>query len=242
MSDGWNGVRALAEEQWGLVTKQQVMASGIAWSTLSRQATGGALERVAHGVYRLRGAAEAEHMELRAAWLQLSPATPAWARRPEQGVVSYCSAADLYGIGPLPADVHEFTLPYRKQTRRADVRLHRGEIGDRWILLDGLPVTRPSRIAADLLADHADPGAVAQIVADALREVFDYPADMAQALTPLASAYGLHRGDGFGLLRWLLELSGDPDRAIWLDEAREAMSSWPRKADDTNLRNRYGGQ
>lgn len=225
MSTAWDDVRTLAEEQWGLVTKRQVEATGIAWSTLSRQADRGALERVAHGIYRLRGAAEPEQMGLRAAWLQLSPETPAWDRRPDQGVVSHRSAASLYGIGPLPADVHEFTLPHRRQTRRADVRLHRGDVGDRWIHLRGLPVTLPSRIAADLLADREDPGAVAQVIADALRAVYDYPAAMAEAIAQHANSHGLRRGDGFGLLRWLLDLSGDPDRTVWLDDAREAASA-----------------
>jgi hypothetical protein len=161
-------------------------------------------------------------MQLRAAWLQLSPETPAWDRRPEEGVVSHRSAAALYGIAPLSADVHEFTLPHRKQTRRADVRLHRGNVGDRWIALRGLPVTRPSRIAADMLADREDPGAVAQVIADALRAAYDSPATVAESIAPSAAAHGLRRGDGFGLLGWLLDLSGDPDRTVWLDEAREA--------------------
>jgi len=140
-------------------------------------------------------------------------------------VVSHRSAAFLYGIGPLPADVHEFTLPHRKQTRRADVRLRRGEIGDGWTHLGGLPVTLPSRIAADLLAEREDPGAVAQVIADALRAVYDYPSAMTEAIAPFAAAHGLRRDDGFGMLRWLLDLSADPDRTVWLDKAREAASA-----------------
>lgn len=76
-------------------------------------------------MYRLVGAPTAEHQELRAAWLQLAPNVPAWERTREQGVVSHRSAAALYGIGHLPADLHEFTVQDRKQTRRQDVRLHR---------------------------------------------------------------------------------------------------------------------
>jgi predicted transcriptional regulator of viral defense system len=219
-SESWATVLSLAEEQWGLVTTQQVEATGVAWSTLARQARNGSLERVAHGVYRVRGAGEPEHLELRAAWLQLNPATPAWERVPKQGVVSHRSAAALYGLGHLPADVHEFTLPARKQTRRDDVRLHRGDLPDAsWITLHGLPVTRPHRIAADLLADREDPGAVGELIADALRPVYDYPGAVARAIAPYAAAYGLRRGDGRGLLRWLLDLTGDHERQTWLDEA-----------------------
>ena len=82
MRSGWNEVRSIAEEQWGLVTKRQIEKTGIAWSTVSRQVGIGGLERVAHGVYRLRGGAEPEHLALRAAWLQLAPEAAVWERRP----------------------------------------------------------------------------------------------------------------------------------------------------------------
>lgn len=201
------------------MTTQQVEATGVAWSTLARQLRSGRLERVAHGVYRVRGAGEVDHLALRAAWLQLRPAVPVWERSPEDGVVSHRSAAALYGIGHLPADMHEFTLPHRKQTRRADVRLHRGDVDDAWIDLRGLPVTGPSRIAADLLAERTDPGAVAQLIAGALRDGYDDPSTVADAIAPYATTYGIRRGDGLAVLRWLLELSGDADREVWLQAA-----------------------
>ena len=220
---------AIADEQWGLITKQQVETTGVAWTTLARRVERGSMERIAHGVYRVRGGGEPDHLELRAAWLQLEPRVPAWERTVAAGVVSHRSAAALYGIGHLPADAHEFTLPVRKQTRRKDVRLHRGDVDNDCITLRGLPVTRPSRIAADLLADREDLGAVAQLIVDALRSVFDYPGSVASAIAPYAAAHGLRRGDGIGLLRWLLELSGDPDRGTWLAEAMatEGKSSPP---------------
>jgi hypothetical protein len=212
-------VLAIADEQWGLITKQQVEATGVAWTTLARRVEQGSLERIAHGVYRVRGGGEPDHLELRAAWLQLEPRVPAWERTAAAGVVSHRSAGALYGIGHLPADTHEFTLPNRKQTRRKDVRLHRGDVNHGCVTLRGLPVTRPSRIAADLLSEREDLGAVAQLVVDALRPAFDYPGSVASAIAPYAAAHGLRRGDGIGLLRWLLELSGDPDSEKWLAEA-----------------------
>lgn len=227
-SPSWEEVLGLAEDQWGLITTQQVESAGVAWTTLDRQSRGRSLERIARGVYRVRGAAEPDHLELRAAWLQLSPATPAWERTTEQGVVSHRSAAALYGIGRLPADKHEFTLPVRKQTRRRDVRLHRGEVSRLTITLRGLPVTRPARIAADLLGQREDPGAVGEVIADALRPVYDYPGTVATEIAPHAASLGLRKGDGIGLLRWLLDLTGDPERNTWIEEA---ISSSQRTAD-----------
>jgi predicted transcriptional regulator of viral defense system len=222
---GWTGALALAEDQWGLVTRQQVEALGVAWSTLARHVRRGVVERVAHGVYRIRGAAEPPHLGLRSAWLQLCPAVPAWERTPGQGTVSHRAAAALYGFGHLPADVHEFTLEVRKQTRRDDVRLHRGPTpADDVAMVEGLPVTRPHRIAADLMADREDPGAVAAVITDALRARSDSPASFARALAPSANAFGLRRGDGPGMLRWLLELAGEPESEAWLNDAIDNAS------------------
>jgi Transcriptional regulator, AbiEi antitoxin len=211
----------IAEDQWGLVTRRQAEAAGVSPATLQRLSNEGVLERVGHGVYHLAGAPLPDHVPLRAAWLQLAPDVLAWERTPEQGIVSHRSAAALYRLGHLPADTHEFTLPARRQVRRPDVRVHRRKLTeDEWIVLRGLPVTRPSRIAPDLLADREDPEAVAQVIADAIRGVYDYPGTFAEKLAPHAAQFGLRRGDGIAVLRWLLDLVGDPETSRWMEEAR----------------------
>src|ERR1700735_3223957 len=125
-------LQELAQEQWGLVTRQQIREAGISPTTLERlTAPGGGLDRVATGVYRLVVAPIPDHLDLRAAWLQLAPRVPAWERTADQGVISHRSAAAVYGLGHFPADRHEFTVPKRKQTRRPDVRIHLRLIEDR---------------------------------------------------------------------------------------------------------------
>jgi hypothetical protein len=89
--------------------------------------------------------------------------------------------------------------------------------------LGGLPVTRPSRIAADLLRDREDPEAVAQLVVDALRGVYDEPRAFVASLAAHAVGFGLRRGDGLALLGWLLALVGDRDSERWMQDAREAL-------------------
>lgn len=216
-----NRLAPIATDQWGLVTRTQAGRAGVPHATFDRLVDDEDLvERVAHGVYRLKLAPTPDHLILRAAWLQLAPNTPAWERRPEQGVVSHRSAAAVYGIGDLPADRHEFTLPTRRQSRRPDVRLHQRQLDDReWIWLHGLPVTLPSRIVDDLLRDDDGPEAVAQITADAIRAVYDYPGVFAETLGRHAASFGLRRGDGLALLRWLLDLVGDPETPRWMSEA-----------------------
>ena len=215
-------IAEVAQEQWGLVTRRQMELAGVPQTTVDRLiAPGSVLQRAARGVYRLVGAPEPDHLDLRAAWLQLAPGTPAWERDPGQGVISHRSAAALYGLGHLPADQHEFTLPGRKQTRRPDIRLHQRPLCDReWARMGGLLVTRPARIASDLLYQHEDPEAVGHIVADAIRGNHDHPGTFTDALAAYANRFGLHRDDGFGLLQWLLDLVGDPDSPRWLDTAR----------------------
>jgi len=213
----------IAEDQWGLVTRRQASSAGVATATLDRltSADRSVLERVAHGVYHLIGAPLPDHVSLRAAWLQLDPATLAWRRGPDQGVVSHRSAADLYGLGHLPADQHEFTFPVRRQSRRADVRLHHRKLapGD-LTTARGILVTRPARIAADLLAEHEDPEAVGHVIADAIRAGLERPDTFAGALARHAAHFGLRRGDGVALLRWLLDLTGAPEAPRWISQAK----------------------
>lgn len=212
----------LAQEQWGLVTRRQIVNEGVGSTTLERLTSPeGLLERVATGVYRLRVAPIPDHMDLRAAWLQLAPDIPTWERTAKEGVVSHRSAAAMYGLGHLPADRHEFTLPKRRQTRRPDVRIHVSALREaEWIGLKGLPVTRPSRIASDLLWEHEDPEAVARLIADAIRPVYDYPGTFADSLAPHAARFGLHKGDGLALLGWFLDTTSDPEARRWMEEAR----------------------
>ncbi len=216
-----NKLAGLAEDQWGLLTRRQAEAAGVSPATLQRLSSRGAvLERTAHGVYHLAGAPLPDHVGLRSAWLALAPGTLAWERGPAQGTVSHRSAAELWKLGDLPADRHEFTLPMRRQTRQENVRIHRGRLEEgEWTPLRGLPVTSPARTATDLLADKEDPEAVARIVAGALRDKNEWAGSFASALGPRAAQLRFRRGDGIAVLSWLLDLSGEPGADRWIDEA-----------------------
>lgn len=201
----------VAEGQWGLITRRQAQVAGVGHTSLARLTVDGRLDRVAHGVYRVRGAGEPDHLGLRAAWLQLAPETPAWVRLddPSTAVVSHTSAASLLRVGDLRADVHEFTLPRRRQTRRRDVRLHRGQVpaADR-IVFSGLPVTRPARMIADLLADHVEPGVAGRITAEVVEGRLEGVTEVAEHIAPYAARFDLPRGDGKAMLDHLLALAG----------------------------------
>lgn len=213
----------VAEDQWGLITRQQAESVGVPSPTLARLTNDGLLERVDHGVYRIRGAIPTDQLSLRAAWLRLDPARRAWERLddPDVALVSHASAASLYGVGDLRADVHEFTLPVRRQSRRTDVRLHLARVPDEErTILAGLPATRVGRMIADLLQDHVDPVAVAQIVEEVLRRDQESPGVVATQLGPMARRFGLRGPDGIGLLDHMLRLAGSRDRERLIGEAR----------------------
>jgi predicted transcriptional regulator of viral defense system len=195
----------VAEDQWGLVTRAQALAVGVPRATFARLVAARALVRVAHGVYRIAGGSDPGHLDLRAAWLQLDPSTAAWQRvqSDQVAVVSHRSAAELYGLGDLIADTHEFSVPVRTQTRRRDVRLHLRQVpqGDRDVV-QGLPVTRAHRVVADLLDGYEDGSAVATIAVEAVRRGLVTADGIAKSVAPLARRY--HVRDGAALADQLL--------------------------------------
>lgn len=202
----------LAATQWGLVTTSQAQAAGVSRTHLNRLAAAGVLVRPAHGVYAMRTSAGDDLLGLRCAWLTLDPsrlAADRLADAAQGGVVSHESAAHLYGYGDLLADLHEFTVPARKQTRRTEVRLHRGELADGDVTVHrGLPVTTPGRTVVDLLTTHHDGEHVADVLAAAVRAHQIDLDELAPRLAPFAARFALPRRDGSVVLSHLLQLGG----------------------------------
>ncbi len=129
-------------------------------------------------------------------------------------MVSHRSAALVLGLGDLVADFHEFTFTTRRQTRRPGVRLHvRPLAAGEWHVTEGLPVTRPSRLVADLLLGQEDPSAVATIAAEALRQGLESAQTMAAAVAPHALRYGLALNDGQAMVDYLLTAAGTANPA-----------------------------
>lgn len=204
-------VADIAASQWGLLTTAQARSVGVSPHSMARLANQGVLERLGHGVYRLAGAPPAPLEGLRAAWLTLKPARQASDRVRESNVAvaSHRSAAWIHGLGNLEADVSEFTSTARLQSRRGDVRIHRGRIDPQdWVIVDGLPVTSVIRTVDDLAAARLDGGHLASVVRDAL---IRRQADIKQALDVLgrrAHLYNHRSGDGEAFLTELLQEAG----------------------------------
>lgn len=203
-------VARIAEMQDGLVTTRQAVSVGVPRLSLARLAESNDLERLTHGVYRVRGADEDEYTELRAAWLAADPGRTAAERAADLGhpvVVSHRSAAAVHGIGNMYADRHEMTAPVRKQSRREDVTIRRAEVPRPDITISrGMLVTTIERTIADLARTEPELGDVADALADAYRR----GAVDLKALAPMLDSAARRHGasDGGELLERMLELRG----------------------------------
>lgn len=181
----------LAQAQWGLVTARQARTVDVTLPELSRLTRDGALQRVAFGVYYLSGTPRPRLLGLRAAWLQLEPGVEAEMRDPASGVVSHTSAAAVFQVGDIESYHHEFTVPTRRRTRRADIVLHVAPLPEPevdWV--DQLPVTSPPRLVADLLNTRHDGEHVARVAADCVDRGLATGEELAAAAAPYARAYG----------------------------------------------------
>lgn len=195
----------IAAAQWGLVTSRQAIDAGVRYAELDRLCRDGALDRMAFGVYRVGGAPRVDLLELCVAWLQLEPGVEAEMRGVASGVVSHTSAARVYGVGDFEPDRYEFTTPVRRRTRRHDVKIHTARVDDaemEWI--DQLPVTRPPRILADLLADRQDGDHLAQVIVDTLDRGLASEEELSAAAAPYAAAYGLSGASGMEFIDHLV--------------------------------------
>lgn len=72
----------------------------------------------------------------------------------------------------------------------------------------------------DLLADHVDPTQIAQITAEVIDKVFDYPTVVAETIGPYATRFNLPPGDGVALLSHFLALARYENRDEMVDLAR----------------------
>ncbi|WP_020387111.1 type IV toxin-antitoxin system AbiEi family antitoxin domain-containing protein [Kribbella catacumbae] len=206
----------LASEQWGLVTTAQAAAVGVSGPTMARLARDEVLRRLEHGVYKVNGSGYDPRDDLRAAWLLLDPKRTASQRISEQpidAVVSHRSAARLLELGDLDADLFEFTVNGRKQTRRKDIRIHVRSTdlpADAWSLASGLPVTTATRTIEDLAASQTDGGHLAGVVRDAVSTAVVDLDQLSDVLRPYAHRYGAPLGDGRSLIRRFLQEAGLP--------------------------------
>ncbi|MEU7028987.1 hypothetical protein AB0A60_20135 [Streptomyces sp. NPDC046275] len=180
-------------QQWGLITSEQAEQVGVDAACLGGLVQSGVLTVVGSDVFQLAGAPVPQHLDIKVAWLQLEPGTPAWQRLSgNSGVVSHSSACRLHGLGDLPVGTVEM-LAADSSLVELGVRVHHAPRPDptHILVVDGLPVTTAERTITDLLYSGLDGGHVGGVVADAARLGLVDLRSLAQQVAVFASAYGL---------------------------------------------------
>jgi hypothetical protein len=201
-------ISSVASEQWGMITAGQARQLAVSRQDLNRLVGDGTLAVASQAVrvYRLTGAPEDPDLDpLRAAWLQLGGAR-SWHERitAPDVIVSHRSAAHLRGLGDLIPREHEFYAIARLRPRRSDIKVRvRAQIPpDSWEVWGGLPVRTVPAVIDDLLGDHEDESAVAQVARDALERGLVRIDALRTVIEPHAMAYG--RSDPEEFLRILI--------------------------------------
>jgi very-short-patch-repair endonuclease len=151
-----HAVAALAARQFGIVTRAQLVAAGLAPRAIDRRLSAGRLHRLHSGIYAVRHQAPSREARWMAAVLACGPGA----------VLSHRSAATLWrirdGEGPRP----DVTVAPSGR-RHPAITIHRSQLEpqDRTVQA-GIPVTTPTRTFIDLEHEVDDDD-----LAQALREV-----------------------------------------------------------------------
>lgn len=132
------GVAVIAAAQYGLCTRGQATAAGIAASTLDDWCRSGRVVRVHPGVYRVAGAPVSWEQQVLGAVLAAGPGAAA----------SHRTAAALWGL--LDATPVEVVVPLPRLPRLAGVTVHRTRDPLDLTRRRAIPVTSPMRAILDL--------------------------------------------------------------------------------------------
>lgn len=197
----------VAAGQSGLITTAQAANVDVSRLELARLVDRGMLERITHGVYAFRVSSDV-HATIRAEWLALASAMPAWERldAPQLGVASHTTAAIIHDLGDFMEGAPEFTLPTRRQSRR-NIRLHRSDLPAADItFVDGILVTTPERTIADLVDDGHDLEHVSRVIRGALRHGKSTVERIAEHLDRHAVRNG--HASGLAFTHFLMEVAG----------------------------------
>jgi len=158
----------IAERQLGYFTAAQARSAGVHQVRLVQLHQSGDIERISRGVYRLTRfplSPLAQYMEA-ALWPQV--------RRPDaRGVISHASALAIHELSEVsPAKIHVTLAPHLRVRRSVPAHLvmHVAPLAPEDVeLVEGVPVTTPTRTIRDVHAAHIGPAIVRRAIADGRR-------------------------------------------------------------------------
>ncbi len=131
----------LARNQAGLITREQVRATGGSDSFIARCVKEASLERVLPGVFRLRSSPRTHSQRLMAAYLWAGPTA----------ALSFITAAYILGLQEREPSSIEITQPWPRRSPSKEIILHTSALGPgETIRRSGMRVTSPSRTLFDM--------------------------------------------------------------------------------------------
>lgn len=200
VAGGWDGMRQLADRQFGLFTAAQARQNGLSNVELTQQLAAGELYEAERGVgvYAFTDNDTAFRFEQWAArWLALHPAADIDARRAAPDcIISHESAAVIRDLGSVVADGLYLTgpCPINKAPRVHTYVRDIGARGVEWDIVEGLPVAMPGRIVADLAAVRLDGSHQGTVIADIIHEGLLTIEEVGRRLDPYANSWGAPDG------------------------------------------------
>lgn len=156
----FSSVTALAQRQHGTITRAQLISAGLGDGAVRRLVSDGVLERAAPGVYVVGGSPDSWHRRLA---VELHRAGPL-------SVVSHRSAAALFRMDRFRPGHLDLAGPWASARTGNGVDLHRScdlPARDRTVI-DGLPVTTPTRTLIDM-SRYVGPARLGSMIDDAVR-------------------------------------------------------------------------
>ena len=135
---------AIADEEWGIVTRERLLALGLSASAIDRMIRSGRLRVLHRGVYAVG------HTQLRPQGHRLA-AVLACGRG---AVLSHAAAAAHRGLRPSAATAYDVIVPTGNHRRRPGIRIHRHAtlLATEATVYERVPVTTVARTALDLAA------------------------------------------------------------------------------------------
>lgn len=156
----------LAERQWGVITRAQLIASGLGDRGIAEWVRSGRVRRLYRGVYAFGH----DRIRSEGRWLAAVMACGPGA------ALSHTSGAQLWEIRQSSSAFIDVTVPSQNgRIRRKGIRIHRsGRFASEEVTVrNGIPVTTVARTLLDL-ADVLDPQALRRAVTEAeYRGLFD---------------------------------------------------------------------
>lgn len=184
-------ISALATRQHGVLSRSQAISCGASRTVIQRRVSTGRWERVHPGVYRLAGVPQSWRQSLTAACLGASGA-----------VISHRSAAALWAIVGFAEGLIEITVPRGVRLRLPGVFVHESASIPRIdrSVVDGLPVTSPTRTLIDVASVATD-----ELVEEALDDVLRRRLSSISWMRSRLSRLGTKGRPGSALLSALLD-------------------------------------